>query len=47
MDMAGLREQTPLGRIGTPNDVARLALFLAEDSFITGEVIHIGGGFLR
>ena len=47
MDMACLREQTPLGRIGTPNDVARLALFLAEDSFITGEVIHIGGGFLR
>ena len=46
-DMAALREQTPLGRLGTPEDVARLALFLAEDSFITGEVIHTGGGFLR
>ena len=36
-----------LGRIGTPEEVARLALYLAEDTFITGETVHIGGGFLR
>lgn len=46
-DLAVLREETPLGKLGTPEDVARLALFLAEDRFITGEVIHIGGGYLQ
>jgi len=39
----------PLGRLAEPEDVARLALFLASDasSFITGETIAIDGGFLR
>lgn len=46
-DKAALVEETPLGRIGTPEDVASLALYLAKDTFITGEVIHTGGGFLR
>ena len=46
-DKAALAEETPLGRIGTPEEVAELALYLAKDTFITGEVIHIGGGFLR
>jgi 3-oxoacyl-[acyl-carrier protein] reductase len=37
---------TPLGRIGQPQDIARLAVFLASDesSWITGEVIHASGG---
>ena len=36
----------PLGRIGTPDDVARAALFLASDdaSFITGQILEISGG---
>ncbi|MBQ4557654.1 MAG: SDR family oxidoreductase [Clostridia bacterium] len=46
-DMAVLADETPLGRIGTPEEVARLALYLAKDTFITGETINIGGGFLR
>ena len=46
-DKAALADETPLGRIGTPSEVARLALYLAEDTFITGEVINIGGGFLQ
>ena len=39
----------PLGRIADPDDVARLAVFLASDaaSFITGETIAVDGGFLR
>lgn len=45
-DKAALAEETPLGRLGTPKEVARLALYLAEDTFITGETIHIGGGFM-
>lgn len=42
-----LAEQTPVGRIGTPEDVAALALFLASDaaSFITGQCIGVDGGF--
>ncbi len=39
----------PLGRFADPDDVAKLALFLASDSasFITGETIAVDGGFLR
>ena len=42
-----LTEETPLGRIGKPEDVAELALFLASDkaSFITGQIIGVDGGF--
>ncbi len=46
-DMAALADETPLGRIGTSKEVAELALYLAKDTFITGETINIGGGFLR
>ena len=40
-------EMTPLGRPGTSEEVAKLALFLASDeaSFITGQDIVIDGGF--
>lgn len=41
-----LIESTPLGRIGTPDDVANTAVFLAEASFVTGQVISVDGGFL-
>ncbi len=43
-----LAEETPLGRIGTPQEVARTILFLAgEDSqFITGQVLGVNGGIL-
>lgn len=45
--MAALREETPLGRIGMPEDVARAVKFLlSEDaSFITGQVLGVNGGF--
>jgi NAD(P)-dependent dehydrogenase (short-subunit alcohol dehydrogenase family) len=37
---------TPLGRIGQPDDIARMALYLASDaaSFITGAEISVDGG---
>jgi 3-oxoacyl-[acyl-carrier protein] reductase len=38
----------PLGRIGTPEDVAGAVAFLASDeaSYITGHVLSINGGML-
>ncbi|MBO6127028.1 MAG: 3-oxoacyl-ACP reductase FabG [Clostridia bacterium] len=43
-----LKNDTPLGRIGTTLDVAKTALFLASDDsdFITGQVISPNGGFV-
>ena len=37
----------PMGYVGKPSEVANLAAFLASDeaAYITGEVIHVGGGF--
>lgn len=35
----------PLGKIGTPKDVADCLLFLAENTYITGQVIEINGGW--
>ena len=42
-----LIERTPLGRLGTPQDVARAVAFLAsqEAGFITGQVLAVDGGF--
>ena len=41
-----IEQQTPLGRIGQPNDIAPAAVFLASDdsSWITGESFYISGG---
>jgi len=39
--------QTPLGRIGQPNDIAKVAVFLASEDaeWINGERISVSGGF--
>lgn len=39
-------DATPLGRFGTPDDVARAAVFLASDAaaFMTGQTLLVGGG---
>lgn len=44
--LAGMREGSPLKRIGTPEDIATVALFLATDdsSFIDGQMIRVDGG---
>ncbi|MCS6925651.1 MAG: SDR family oxidoreductase [Candidatus Binatia bacterium] len=41
-----VEKRTPLGRVGKPEDIANLALFLVSDesSFITGEVMCCSGG---
>ncbi len=43
-----LKENTPLNRIGTSEDVAEAILLLASDkaSFITGQTLSVDGGFI-
>lgn len=43
-----LREETPLGTVGSSEDVARAILWLAEEgsSFVTGQVVGVNGGFV-
>jgi 3-oxoacyl-[acyl-carrier protein] reductase len=47
-DLAMIANETPVGRIGTPEDVAHLVRFLAlpSSSFITGQVISPNGGLV-
>jgi 3-oxoacyl-[acyl-carrier protein] reductase len=44
----GMREKTPLGRLGKPSDIANAYLFLASEdaSFITGAVLRVDGGLV-
>ena len=41
-------ETVPLGRMGTPEEVAQTILFLASDNadYITGQVIGVNGGYV-
>ncbi len=47
-DISALCEETPLGRAGTPRDVAQAVLYLASEgaAFISGQVLGANGGFL-
>ena len=46
--MEALRQDTPLERLGQPEDVANTLWYLASEqaAFITGEVINVSGGFV-
>lgn len=43
-----LAQETPLGRLGTPEDIAHAVAFLASEqaNFITGQVLTCDGGFI-
>ena len=47
-ELSVLQENTPLMRLGSPNDIAGCALFLASSysNFITGQIISPNGGFV-
>ena len=47
-DTDALREQTPLGRLGTVEEVADAVYFLVSEQagFITGQVLSPNGGFI-
>ena len=44
--MESLRQQTPIERLGTPEDIARAMVYLADAAFITGQVLPVNGGFV-
>lgn len=43
-----LKQMIPLGKMGSPKDVANMVLFLAGENsdYITGQVIHVDGGMV-
>ncbi|HHW89363.1 MAG TPA: 3-oxoacyl-ACP reductase FabG [Clostridiales bacterium] len=47
-ELNALKDRTPLGRLGTPEDVAKSIYFLASDNadFITGQILNVDGGFV-
>jgi 3-oxoacyl-[acyl-carrier protein] reductase len=44
--LTGIRDRTPLGRLGEPRDIAYAYLYLAsnEASFVNGATIQVDGG---
>ena len=41
-----LRQESPIGKNGTPEDVAKAFAYLAEAEFVTGQVLSVNGGFI-
>ena len=44
--MEQLRQETPVGRNGTPDDIAKAMLYLADAEFVTGQVLSVNGGIV-
>ena len=45
-ELKELEECTPLGKIGKPEDIAKCVKWLANDTFTTGQIISINGGWV-
>jgi len=43
---AELEQEVPAGRLGTPEEVAKAVLFLAENDYITGQILGVNGGIV-
>ena len=42
----GMAEESPIGRNGTPEDVAKAMEYLADAEFVTGQVLPVNGGYV-
>lgn len=40
-----LAGEIPLGRLGRPEEIAQAVLYLAQAEYVTGQVLHVDGGF--
>ena len=45
-DKNELAEQVPLGRLGTPEEIASAVLFFAENPYVTGQILGVNGGIV-
>lgn len=45
-DKTQLEEEVPLGRLGTPEEIAQAILFFAQSSYITGQILGVNGGII-
>ena len=41
-----MAEESPVGRNGTPMDIAKAMEYLSEATFVTGEVLSVNGGYV-
>ena len=44
--LAGMAEEAPVGRNGTPEDVARAMEYLVNAEFVTGQLLGVNGGYV-
>jgi len=44
--LADMAEENPVGRNGTPEDVAKAMAFLADAEFVTGQILPVNGGYI-
>ena len=45
-DEEELKNEVPLGRLGTPDEVAAAVLFFAENAYTTGQILGVNGGIV-
>ena len=41
-----IKEEIPLGKIGTTQDIAKCVKWLIEDTYTTGQIISVNGGWI-
>ena len=44
--LEALRQETPVGRNGTADDVAQAMVYLTEANFVTGQLLGVNGGYI-
>ena len=45
-ELDALKEEALVGRNGIPEDIAKAALYLADATFVTGQILGVNGGFI-